>query len=196
MNNPITIDNILEIRNHKTLTQVLWIGAFTLLTTVGAQIAIPTYPVPITLQTFFVILSGAMLGARRGAASQMMYLIAGVSGVPVFANGASGPLHLVGPTGGYLIAFPIAAFVIGYLIHDVSMTQSLPKFFAAIISMGVGIIIIFLMGVAQLYATIFHDWSTSFNTGFVALQWWDGLKLIAAASIYTRIASRYSRVAE
>src|SRR3989449_3590207 len=87
--------------------------AFSLLTALAAQIVIPIGPIPITGQTFAVLLTGALLGSRLGAMTMIVYLIEGASGLPFFSGGTSGLLHLMGPTGGYLIAFPAAAFITG-----------------------------------------------------------------------------------
>src|SRR6266487_5372921 len=80
--------------------------AFSLLTALAAQVVIPIGPVPITGQTFAVLLTGALLGSRLGAITMIIYLIEGASGLPFFAGGSTGVLHLLGPTGGYLVAFP------------------------------------------------------------------------------------------
>ena len=87
-----------------------------------AQLAIPFVPVPITGQTLGVLLVGALLGSRRGALAMLAYLAEGLAGLPVYANGASawtpssaGVPTIVGPTAGYLLAFPVAAFVVGAL---------------------------------------------------------------------------------
>jgi len=84
------------------------------LTALGAQIAVPLpgTPVPMTLQVLTVLLSGLLLGAERGALSQVLYLAAGVAGLPVFAS-TTGLPAILGPTGGYLIAFPAVAFSVG-----------------------------------------------------------------------------------
>ena len=87
--------------------------AFSLLMALAAQIVIPIGPVPITGQTFAVLLTGALLGSRLGAMALIVYLIEGASGLPFFYGGSSGIAHLLGPTGGYLIAFPAAAFITG-----------------------------------------------------------------------------------
>src|SRR3989344_6465707 len=77
------------------------------------KIPLPFTPVPITLQTLMVLLSGAMLGPYYGTLSMIIYLILGVIGLPVFAGGSSGVAALFGPTGGYLFSYPVAAFVVG-----------------------------------------------------------------------------------
>jgi len=86
---------------------------FSLLTALAAQIVIPVGPVPITAQTFAVLLTGALLGSRLGAMAMIVYLLEGASGLPFFYGGHGGITHLFGPTGGYLVAFPAAAFVTG-----------------------------------------------------------------------------------
>jgi biotin transport system substrate-specific component len=80
----------------------------------SAQVAIG-WPVPITAQTLVVLLVGALLGSRRGALCLLTYVAEGLVGLPVFANGKAGPAALAGPTGGYLIGFVVAAYLVGAL---------------------------------------------------------------------------------
>ena len=91
-------------------------GIMAALTTVGAYLIVPLpfSPVPITLQTFFVLFSGRILGKKYGALSQIIYLLIGTAGLPVFAAGTGGMGILIGPTGGFLLAFPAAAWAAGY----------------------------------------------------------------------------------
>ena len=91
--------------------------AFSLLTALSAQavIPLPFTPVPITGQTFAVLLTGALLGPRLGAMTLALYLLEGGMGLPVFAHGAAGAARLLGPTGGYLLSYPFAAALIGGL---------------------------------------------------------------------------------
>ena len=93
------------------------VAAFTSLTALGAfvRIPLPFTPVPITLQTFFVLSAGVALGRRAGALSQGLYLALGCLGAPYFAGGESGLAYLAGPTGGYLLGFPLAAWLVGAL---------------------------------------------------------------------------------
>jgi biotin transport system substrate-specific component len=79
------------------------------------EIPLPWTPGPVTGQTFAVLLSGAVLGARRGFLAQALYLAEGAGGLPVFAGGAAGIAKILGPTGGYLMAFPLAAAITGFL---------------------------------------------------------------------------------
>ena len=98
----------------RTARQVIGILAFAAATAIGAKIAlpIPGTPIPFTLQPLFVLLAGALLGSRLGAASQALYLAAGAVGLPVFVAGG-GLAYLLGPTGGYLLAYPLAAWLAG-----------------------------------------------------------------------------------
>ena len=91
--------------------------AFSLLTALSAQVVIPLpfTPVPITGQTFTVLLTGALLGPRLGAMTLTLYLLEGGLGLPFFAHGAAGAARLVGPTGGYLLSYPFAAALVGWL---------------------------------------------------------------------------------
>jgi len=93
-----------------TITRVALMAA---VTAVAAQITIPLTPVPFTLQVLAVILSGLLLGVRNGALAQAVYVLVGAVGVPVFAGFTGGLGHVLGPTGGYLISYPVAAAVAG-----------------------------------------------------------------------------------
>lgn len=158
------------------------IASFSVLTAVGAQIEVPHYPVPFTLQTLFVLLAGTLLGKRDGAISQVVYLVAGIAGAPVFAGWGAGLARLLGPTGGYLLAFPIAAFAAGYL------TENSTRWYATLAAVIVALLTIFSLGTVQLHFTYFHDWLAAFNGGFLIFSWWDALKIAAAVSITQRFA--------
>lgn len=103
---------------RKTRQYILW-GLFTALTAVASQIIIPLpfTPVPINLATLSVFLAGGLLGAKGGAISQLIYLLLGAVGVPVFAGFTGGPGIVAGPTGGYIIGYVLAAWAIGFLIN-------------------------------------------------------------------------------
>lgn len=98
------------------------VGGLALLTVAGAKVAIPLpgTPVPATLQTLPVLLAGLLLGARLGALSQMVYVAAGLAGLPVFALPGAGPAYLLGPTGGYLLGSVAAAWLAGTLAPPVA----------------------------------------------------------------------------
>jgi biotin transport system substrate-specific component len=162
-------------------SKIVWILSFSLLTAIAAQITIPVKPVPFTFQTMMVLLAGAFLGRKNGAYSQLIYLGLGAIGLPVFAHvpdGAVGIARLIGPTGGYLLAFPLAAFIVGHLIK-------LEKSFIMVIaSMFLGEIIILLAGVFYLDIFFLKDFSTSLQAGAVIFIAWTFAKVVASASIY------------
>lgn len=140
------------------------------------KIPLPFTPVPITLQTLIVLLAGAMLGSSYGALAMIIYLLLGLIGLPVFSGGSSGLGALLGPTGGFLFSFPIAAFVIGRLSRTKKITGLL-------FAMLIGTLIIYIMGAIQgtivthlgLIA-IFAGWILPFIIG-------DAIKLLLAAWI-------------
>jgi biotin transport system substrate-specific component len=123
----------------------------TVLTSAAAQISIPLpfTAVPLTLQPMVVLVGGLALGSRLGAASQILYLAAGIAGLPVFAASATlppGALRLLGPTGGYLMAYPVAAFVAGSLAER-GFDR---RYLTSVLAMFAGLAIIFVSGVLWL----------------------------------------------
>ncbi|MGD1044732.1 MAG: biotin transporter BioY [Bacteroidota bacterium] len=167
----------LSLPDKRIHIQAFWAFTCAILVAIGAQIEIPNQPVPFTMQTFFVLLAGALMGKRSGAVSMSFYLILGAIGLPVFSGGAFGLAKILGPTGGYLLSFPIAAFVVGYLsgLHS--------EYWWMLISMFVGSLIIFSLGTIQLNFLYFHNWINSFQAGFLIFSWWDGVKIVGAATI-------------
>lgn len=121
-------------------------GSFVVALLAQLVIVLPVSPVPITGQTLGVLLVGALLGSRRGALSMLTYVAEGVGGMPVFAGGTSGPAVLLGPTGGYLVGFVVAAFVVGRLC-EWGWDRRLPTAAAA---MSLGNLVIYVAGVAWL----------------------------------------------
>ncbi len=121
----------------------------TVLTAIAAQVSIPLpfTPVPFTLQPMVVLLGGAALGSRLGFASQMLYLAAGIAGLPVFAASPvlpQGVGRLLGPTGGYLMSYPFAAFVAGYLAER-GFDR---RYLTSVLAMAAGLAVVFAFGVA------------------------------------------------
>src|SRR5204862_6405786 len=144
---PQTLADVAIPRPALAQNVALIVGA-TALTAMAAQLEIrlPWTPVPITGQTFAVLLSGAVLGARRAFLAQLLYLLEGVTGLPFFAGGASGAAKLVGPTGGYLAAFPFAAALTGFLAERAWDRKPLTMFLTMLAGSG----LIFGLGLAQL----------------------------------------------
>lgn len=167
------------------LAQALWILLFAAVTALSARVEIPHEPVPYTLQTLVVLLAGAFLGPRNGALSQIAYLLAGLLGAPVFAGGTFGLQRMIGPTGGYLMAFPVAAAVVGLLVER---HRTLLWSFVAMTS---GLLVIFLAGTLHLSTFYLHNITRAFNAGFLIFSWWDLVKLCAAAMTYNEISKRW-----
>ncbi|MCM8746245.1 biotin transporter BioY [Thermomicrobium sp. CFH 73360] len=136
----------------RLLANVALVVAGSLLTALAARVSLPLpfTPVPITGQTFAVLLVGAVLGSRRGAASMALYVAQGLAGLPVFAGGKAGLAVLLGPTGGYLVGFIAAAFVTGWLAERGWDRQPL----ATAVAMALGNIAIYLFGVSWLAAFV------------------------------------------
>lgn len=165
------------IGRKSAIARLTWIAGFAALTAIGAQIEIPHQPVPFTLQTFFVLLSGAILGPWNAAASQLIYLVAGAIGLPVFAGLSGGIAKLLGPTGGYLLSFPVAAAVSGALFRPRA------GMIRALAAMSAGSLMVFAFGTIQLKVVFFHYWADAIASGFLIFTWWDALKIVAAAAI-------------
>jgi biotin transport system substrate-specific component len=151
--------------------------AFSLLTALAAQVVIPIGPVPITGSTFAVLLTGALLGSRLGAAAMILYVIEGACGLPFFSRGGASIAHILGPTGGYLVAFPAAAFVTGaFAEHGWDK-----RFITAAAAMAIGSVLILLSGWAWLSmfmppAAALHEGITKFIIG-------DIVKIVLAAAV-------------
>ena len=182
-----TNKSILTITKLKS-SQLFWIGTFSVLTFLGAQLAVPTQPVPFTLQTMIVILAGAFLGAKNGAYSQIVYLAAGAVGIPVFAGLSLGFSALFGPTGGYLLSFPFAAYLVGYIIEKKNSNLSV------LFAFFIGQLFIILVGAAYLAVFLNGDISKALFSGAVIFSVWDIIKTLAAFSIYKAVAKKYPKL--
>lgn len=178
------VSKIRAIRIDNTLLkQFIGVTVFSLLTALGAwvEIPLPFTPVPITLQTVFVILAGATLGTKRGALSQLVYLLYGLCGLPVFAGGASSLVQLLGPTGGYLLSFPVAAFVTGLLVSREK------GFYWNLGACIIGSLPILLMGSLQLNILTGGNLADAFKLGFVPFIAGDFIKSVFAATTFTAV---------
>lgn len=154
------------------------LGALLVAALAQVEIPLPFTPVPITGQTFGVLLVGAALGSKRGAASLTSYLALGMFGLPFFAGGAHGLKIVLGATGGYLIGFVLAAYVIGLLAErglERSVRTSLLPFL-------VGTVIIYVCGVAWL-TVILGSLSKAVTAGLLPFLVGDAIKLVAAALV-------------
>jgi biotin transport system substrate-specific component len=171
----------------KTSTKgMVYAALFGALTAAGAFIVIPLPPVPITAQTFFLNVAAILLGGSLGAVSQFIYVMLGVVGIPVFAGGKAGLGVLFGPTGGYLLGFIIAAFVIG-------MTNRIKKsagLFWDIFSMLIGMLIIYSLGSIQLSLVAKMNFNKALAVGVLPFIPGDIIKITLAAIICSRLKGR------
>jgi biotin transporter BioY len=151
--------------------------AFSLLTALAAQVSIPIGPVPITGQTFAVTLTGALLGSRLGAIAMIIYLAEGAAGLPFFSNGGSGILTFLGPTGGYLVAFPASAFITGaFAEHGWDK-----RFLTAVAAMTIGSAVILLAGWAWLSQLM--PLTVAYHAGIQPFIIGDIIKIVLAAAV-------------
>lgn len=159
------------------------IAGASVVTALAAQIAVPLpwSPVPITGQTFAVLLSGAVLGARRAFLAQLLYLAEGIVGLPVFAGGAAGLAVLAGPTAGYLLAFPLAAAATGALAE-----RGWDRRFATMMAaMLLGSAVIFALGLGGLWR--FIPGERLLATGLLPFLPGDAVKSALAALVFPSI---------
>ena len=152
---------------------------FSLLTALAAQIVIPIGPVPITAQTFAVLLTGALLGSRLGAMAMIVYLLEGASGLPFFYGGHGGITHLLGPTGGYLVAFPAAAFITGAFAEN----GWDKRFLTAAAAMAAGSVIIIIAGWAWFSFVTHTAPGVAFKVSILPFLIGDVVKIMLAAVV-------------
>jgi biotin transport system substrate-specific component len=186
---------------HAPAIRIASVLFMTVLTAAAAQISVPLpfTPVPFTFQPMVVLLTGLALGSRLGATSQVLYLAAGIAGLPVFAASASlppGAWRLLGPTGGYLLAYPAAAFVAGYLAER-GFDR---RYLTSVIAMCAGLAVIYLGGAAWLAffaRTIAGSAAVGLQAAFIAGVYPfvipDLIKLAAAAGIMPGVWRAISR---
>jgi len=157
------------------------------LTAAAAQVSVPLpfTPVPLTLQPMVVLIGGAVLGPRLGMLSQVLYLLAGLAGLPVFAASVTlpqGPLRLIGPTGGYLMSYPFAAFVTGWL----AARGFDRRYLTSVLALACGLAVIFTFGVCWLAwfaSPVPAGLSAALATGLYPFIPVDLIKIAIAAAI-------------
>lgn len=152
---------------------------FSLFIAAAAQFAIHIGPIPITGQTFAVLLTGALLGSRLGAAAVIAYLIEGASGLPFFAGGGAGIVRFFGPTGGYLIAFPAAAYVTGaFAEHGWDK-----RYWTALQAMAIGSAIVLFAGWIWFSVITTTPFGTAFDLTVRPFLVGDAIKIALAAAV-------------
>jgi biotin transport system substrate-specific component len=189
MNNEMVLKA--EAVNNKALDAVIGVTFFIIATTLGAYIRIPVpgTPVPITLQTFFVVLSGAVLGSRLGLFSQIGYILLGAAGLPVFQGYAFGAAHIFGPTGGYLIGFLAASFLAGKILEREN--NSLLKILSAFTA---GNIALYALGILWLMLIYRISFINAVIIGVLPFFTIELAKIFLAAAVYGKISHRSKKI--
>ncbi len=164
---------------------MILISLFAALTAVGAFVSIPIGLVPISLQNLFTFLSGMVLGSKLGTFSQLIYILLGVVGLPVFSGFRGGFGVLLGPTGGFLTGFVISTYVVGKIIEKMEDVRTWSYFIVGL----VGIIIIYACGVTQLLIVTEIGLKEAVLVGIIPFLPGDFLKLITASLLAIRIKS-------
>jgi len=182
---------IKELIISKKLSRAIAVVTFIILTSLGGfvRIPLPFTPVPITLQTFFVLLGAACLGGSLGSLSQLGYLILGIFGLPIFSGAGSGLLYLCGPTGGYLFGFVLASLFVGRFIRYArgSLILTLTVLFA-------GNLLLLGCGVIWLSLILAQPLSKMLLIGFIPFLPGDFLKALSASVIYLRLKTRIKEI--
>src|SRR3989338_3377183 len=177
---------------RRKLKFLVFSALFAALTAAVSPIKIPLgfTPVPITLQTLVVLLSGAMLGPYYGALSMILYVAVGALGLPVFAGGGSGFGALLGPTGGYLFSYFIAAFAVGSIVKLAGRKKSAKKKalrWNTVFAMIVGSLIIYALGATWGKVVTGLGWGAIMVGWVIPFIIGDTIKLLAAAVIADNI---------
>lgn len=172
-----TLVDVLSPRQQRSwLLDAVLVVLFSAFVALTAQVEIPLWPVPLTLQTLGVFFTGAVLGSRLGAVALLLYLTEGALGLPVFAGGASGIGYMLGPTGGYLVGFVVAAGVVGWLAQrgwDRRLLWST-------VAMVIGNVVIYVCGVAWLAVFLGDLWG-ALAKGMLLFLIGDLIKIAVAA---------------
>lgn len=165
---------------------MIYAAMFGAVTAVGAFIIIPIPPVPITLQTLFTALSGALLGGSLGALSQVIYVLLGIIGLPVFAGGKAGLGVLFGPTGGYLIGFIAGSYIIGKIIE----IKNNAGLFRIVIAMVIGFLVLYTIGILQLSVVAKLGFAKALSVGMIPFLIGDAVKIAVATFVTLKLRKR------
>jgi biotin transport system substrate-specific component len=178
-----------EVLTTVPARRVVAVATFTLLTAVSAHVSVwlPGMMVPVSLQTLVVLLSGLLLGPRLGAAAQTVYLMAGASGLPVFAGGL-GVAYLFGPTGGYLLAFPVAAWMAGHVAMHARGGEAWRTVVLAAAAVA-ATLVVYAGGWAQL-AALTGDAGAALRLGVLPFLVGDVAKVVVAVILAGRLRRR------
>jgi biotin transport system substrate-specific component len=166
--------------------RLVWTALLAACIAVGAWLQLPIGPVPVTLQPLFIILAGFLLGPASGAAAVALYVLAGVLGMPVFAGGKAGLGVLLGPTGGYLVGFILAAAVAG-----LAARRGEPLGWTRAVCCGLlGILVAYAVGVAWLARALQLGMRQAVVAGFVPFILPDVVKTLLAVVVARRLRAQ------
>ncbi|MCI1965528.1 MAG: biotin transporter BioY [Oscillospiraceae bacterium] len=174
---------------RKKIFELLSCAMFAALTAVLSQFSIPIGPVPINLATFSVFLAGGILGAGGGLLSQVVYILLGAAGIPVFAGFSGGIGVILGPTGGYIVGYAAAAWLVGKLEHRLGN-----GFLSAAASMAAGLVVCYFLGTAWFMVVTKRTLVESLMLCVVPFLIGDALKIAVAAAVSERIGAVYERL--
>jgi biotin transport system substrate-specific component len=190
---PNTILGVLEPKSQATrlISNIVIVLLGSVLITLAAKINVPTWPVPVTLQSFAIAALAAAFGARIGTATVALYLLEGAAGLPVFAGATAGVPYLLGPTGGFLLGFLPMAFIIGLAADRGASGKPVALFVAMLAGEAVLFALGFLWLVTLGAGASWLDASNLLGSGFAkAVQpflVWDALKMLFAALTVTGV---------
>lgn len=171
---------------HSKTTNLLLCAIFATITgvTSGIIIPLPFTPIPMTLATLAVMLTGGLLGSKYGSISMIVYVLLGAFGAPVFSGYTGGFGKLIGPTGGYILGYILTAFIIGIIIEKINKKNS---FYINIIAMGIGISTCYILGTLWfMISTNTPLWASLVSCVFPFLIG-DVLKIVAGAMLIKKL---------
>lgn len=198
MNSDVAGPSLAPASRASVSRRIVAVGLGALVVALSAQIVVPVpfSPVPVTLQPLAVLVVGGVLGGAAGLGALLLYIAMGVAGLPVFAGGGSGVARLLGPTGGYLLAFPVAAWVTGILTTPVLGTHrelESTGVLRVLLACALGMVIIHVGGVSQL-ALLGGDTSLAFRVGFIPFLTGDLLKVGLSAALILAAGAKIRRL--
>lgn len=173
----VSVEKKSDLNISSQLQMTVYSSLMAALIAVGAFIAVPVGPVPIVLQNLFVMLAALLLGSKWGLASVGLYLLAGICGLPVFSGGGAGLGHFFGPTGGYLIGYIPAVFVIGLV------SEKTGSMLFRVVALVGGAALVYLFGVSWLKVATGMTLAKTMAVGMFPFLVGDAIKIVAALFI-------------
>lgn len=177
------------------IKDMILIGLFASLTTVGAFIRIPIGPAPISLQFIVTIFSAFLLGAKLGALSQVLYVILGLAGIPIFTNGG-GISYVMNPSFGYLLGFIFATYIIGRIVENLKTISFIKLLFASFI----GLLVVYFIGVPYLYFILKNiinkniGFMDALNSGLIVFLPGDIMKCMIASMVGVKLIPTIKKI--